>query len=330
MSALYQWTVTADEREVKIKLSFPRIFNPDALEASLSDDKTAISIAIPDAPPIVKGTLFAPAESLSLAILDDSVVYTLVKAEPGEWGPLIKDFYPGTADMDPSSLLVLWYQFQEDRTIANPEAAQMAIIQSANFCFVPALRILSQILIQNPATVRQAQELLEMASQTYNDAESTLVLAQILSFTPGRARDAFQAFATAAEQGSLVAKSQMAAYLSPLSHPDFPDKNVGEAVRLLNEVREIEPEDPIACHELAKLLNNGVGIEKNEERARELQAIAVRKNPRTPPLSRKVDTAEHPQAEAGWGLVDIGLGVAAAAMVIGGAFGLIRYFRRRK
>jgi hypothetical protein len=322
LSILYQWQLVPGDNEIKIKLSLPDSFDPNSITAALSDDRTALSITIPGEPPIVKGTLFAAAKSLSTAVSDNSLVYTLVKETPKEWGVLIKEFYPGTHEMDPCSLFMLWYQLQDDPETKGSEASLFFLSESVRYRFIPAMRVLYLLLSQRPETAVQAQALLITASRTYQDAESTMLLAALLS-GQGMAREACQMFAMAADQGAIAGKSYVARYLSPVSGLDYPEKNLELAIRLLNEVRALQPDEPIACHELALLLYNGVGMERNEEQARALQEIALQTEPDTPPLTRGT-------AEGSWSIMEIAIGAVAAAVVFGGGVSLFRYLNRRK
>jgi hypothetical protein len=94
----------------------------------------------------------------------------------------------------------------------------------------------------------------------------------------------------------------------------------------------VESDEPIACHELAQIFYNGVGVEKSEERAIELQEIALKRNPGTPPLA--VVTIEEEKVEeregesGGVGIVGIAIGAAIGAVFIGAGVKLYQYLRR--
>jgi hypothetical protein len=337
-SSVYRWTITSDDHEVEVKIPLPVSLNPKCIESRLSEDHLAISVTIPDAPPVLKGALYARAESLATTTQQDSLILTIVKAEPGQpWPVLIIGPHPETSEVDPGSLYVIWQYLQVDPETATSDTAIRSLSASAYLGFVPAMRVMYNRMSQSDPL--EAQQLLYRASQVYRDAESTLLLAALLSQTEGMAAQAFKMFGVAAGQGALVAKSYLAKYLSPVGGLAFDVKDTRAALTLLCQVLEVQPDEPIACHEMAMILWNGAGIEKDEDRARRLQEVAVWRNPQTPPLSRvvvpaegevAVDADEEAKEEAEGQIVKIAIGTVIATVVIGGAVSLYKYFRSKE
>jgi hypothetical protein len=261
--------------------------------------------------PLVKGTLAGAVSSVSASHTDASLTLTLAKAVPGAWPLLITAFYPGAGDADPKSCFLLYEYARAHR--GDPLAVDpvVALSASINAGFCPALRVGFQGLSQNPGSEQMALQWLRIAADAYEDPEATLMLAVVFE-QRGLLREAFRTFQAAAERGMLQAVSFLGRYFSPLCEETVGVKSAERALALFQQVRELDASEPISCHELAMLYYNGVGVERDEKRAEELQAIAHAYMPDIPPLTR---AGAEDGASQRWIAAAVGVAVGLAAVI---------------
>jgi hypothetical protein len=317
-SDLYDWTFQDSPDTATLIITFPPTFVGSSIRHQLSPDHTAIAVEWGNEVPLVKGTLFAPVTSVNASLTENSFSLTLTKATAGDWPLPITNFYPETEEIDPQSGFLVYCYAKEGTPIGagNPAMCLGASID-AGFC--PALRVAFEAFSVNPQTAAQGFRLLSVAAQTYGDPIAWFMIGQVLEERGGAVEQAFGAFEKAAGGGWMPAAAVIGQYFSPLCERKFPEKDVRMAIKIFEGVRKVDPTEPVSAHELAMLYFNGVGVEKDVERANELQKIAVAGNPEIGPLTMVGD-------EWHAGLL---LGLALVAVGAAGIFTLVKVFRRR-
>ena len=336
LQELYDWDFKNEEDEVEIVVSFPPTFNTKALKAQLNGDRTAISITVDGQPPIVMGKLFEPVTDMTKSIQSDNVTFTLTKATPQPWPILIKDAHPDTTDLDPRSMLMIAQVMLGQGTNESIEQGQMLLLKGCELGYVPTLMLTHELFAksEDPQLRDVSVRLLQKAALVYRNPVAMMQLGLIMIGQPETVAEGEQMMLAAAEAGLPIAMSYLGQLYSPLTEAPFP-KDVEKAVKLFQAVRELQPDEPIMCHELAKMYYNGVGVELNEELAQELQKRAKMTLVECPELE-KIEVKqqeEKKEAEAKKGkfsAVDAMAVVAVGSVILGGAFTLFKMWRKRK
>jgi TPR repeat protein len=315
--ALYEWTFEDSPESATITFHFPPTFASSTIHHELTHDSTALIVTFTDPLPLVQGTLHSPVSSVSASHTDDSLTLTLTKVDPAAWLLPITSYYPGTSEADPQSCFLMYeYALAGGVDRAAVGAFEKAI--RAGFC--PALRAGFQLLSANPENMEFGFRMLCTAVDTYQDPIATLMLALFFE-ARGSPQQAFRAFKMAAVRGMVQGLSYLGQYLSPLCAKSAGGKNVENAIKLFEQARKADPQEPISCHELAMLYYNGVGVEKDVRRAEELQAIARESLPDISPLSI---VGGEESGSQGWIVAAVALAVGVAAVITA-----LRVWRRK-
>ena len=285
---LYEWKFQSTEEEAEIIFSFPPTFNSRSLSIKLNEAKTGITVELPDMIPFVTGKLFEEVEGYDTTSTNNSFIISFRKKTSNEWPILITDIHPDTHRIDPQSAFVLSEYFRQSDQDSNKELSLKLLFESASCGYLPAMRLFSTLFISNAELSKEALNMIVRGASFYNDPMLTLNYAVILSASddPNVRTSSINYFHAAANMGVVIARSYIGQMISPLSEYPFQIKNATKAAEIFEKVLEESPNECIACHELAKLLYNGVGVPLDEQRAEELQKRALENNPEVPPLEK--------------------------------------------
>jgi hypothetical protein len=317
---------------VDVIFHFSPTFNPDSINLELTSGKDAISMTIPDAPPLVHGMLAAPLQRLSgRSVSGTSLTFTFKKARPADWPFLITGPHPQTGRLDPQSGFVMFQSsMQQDGW---NEASQHWLEMSGSAGYCPALLAGWDLFQRSQETAPKAIEWLRIAATAYDNPEACFLLGMVLMSNQNCVAVAFDFLQRAANAGIVHAWARLAQLLSPLSDYEFEAKDAEQAVALLENVRRRTPNDPVMCYELSKLYFNGVGVEKNEALARELDQIARKELQDLPELKVMEITPkeEPPKKDEGSTLGTAAVvAIAVGAVVAAGFLGWLAYRRRNR
>lgn len=286
----FDWAVSDAEDQTTVTFTFPVTFNINCTKAELLYNNEVISVTIPDAPLLLYGLLFEPAQSINTTIDESTQTMTLTiqKSTPKSWPLLVKAFCPQTKAIDPKSAYILWRVLAQSEVSEDIKlhAAQL-LEQSAQTGFLPSLKTLGNILIAASEETRaEGIRLLQVAAEQYQDAEALCQLGTILAVMPENHEMGMQMLERAREQGCAEAYLNLAQIASPVC--DVCGKKDGaRALELLQKYAETKDPNPVVYYEMAKLHKFGCeGVPKNEELADSLYAKAselMSQDGQTPP-----------------------------------------------
>jgi TPR repeat protein len=152
-----------------------------------------------------------------------------------------------------------------------------------------------------------------MLAIEYSDPQSLTTLGFLYMTREDKRVEAFQFLQKAADLGDIHALARIGQLFSPLSEMAFVEKNATQAVALFERVKERTPEDLVMCFEYAKLLFNGVGVEKDQATAQRLWEIARQQDQTLGPLVEIAKPEPAPVEGSTGTSVLIGIGIAALA-----------------
>jgi hypothetical protein len=276
LSSLYQWTLTQDSAELQVSIPLPFIpFDTELLQVSLSRDRNAILAEIPGELPIVSGTLFGGVSSFSLEAAADRVTVRLVKALRCDWPLLISGADAAMGELDPKSAFELFLASQE----------RAFFDRALSVGYAPALILAFEWSLAGGADARErGMALLCLAANRYEDPHALLALGDQLCLGERTRDQCFDVYQRAVAAGTIRGLARIGRLISPLSDVPYAHKNAARAVQLFEQVIE-RMEDPVALAELARLVFNGIGIDRDVRRAEELHARALARQPGLRPLA---------------------------------------------
>ena len=288
---MYEYKVEMDEPGFVVHFPIPENFDTNKIKVALSNDKTGISIHIPNAPPILKGKLFAPVLNFVTKIDKGHFIVICKKAKPEKWEKFIIDYFPNTQEIDPKSSFELFNMMSAEKKTLDDGAIH--VVRSCEFGYVQAMNCVAAICLStnHPDFVTKGRELFNIAIDYFKNPLAMVMYADIvLTENSARAPYAMTLYKKAIDQGFTIAHALLGRALSPLSDINNKNKNAEEAVKELE--LGLETESPMAYHELAKLYYNGVGVEKDQDKARELQEKAHKAFPDVEPLEDELGSAK--------------------------------------
>jgi hypothetical protein len=335
---LYEWQFSEEKSTVDVVFRFSPMFNARSIKLELTPEKDAISLTIPDGPPLVHGKLAAAVtKMLSRSTSGTSLTFTFKKARVGMWHVLIAGPHPQTSKADPQSAYVMFQVALSQGGWNETSQHWLEMSGSAGYC--PALLAGFDLFQQSSETAQKAEEWLGMAATVYGNSDARLGLGVLLMHRPDSVQSAFHFLQQAGNAGLLQAWTRLAQLLSPLSDYAFEAKDAEQAVALLESVRRKTPNDPLMCHELSKLYFNGVGVKRNEQLARQLDTCARNAFQDLPelrvlpiePKKEELEKVDEPKKDEGGTLRTIAVvGLTIAATVAAGLFGWLAYRRRNR
>ena len=277
---LYQWEIQDEEPFLNIILTIPEGFDSNLLKFELNPSHTAISVTIPDSPPIFKGKLFEAVETMKIEKKDNIIIINFRKPRKGLWPFIIEDYFPDTEIIDPQSAFIL------GTTVVKSPTFQYKALNFLHFSaksgYVAAMSFLARFMITTNS-IKEGIYLFTLAIQYYNSVEAMVEMADSVSLIPKFKYLTIPLLKQAINKNYLPAHASLGRVLSPLSQIKGFSKDVKESILHL----ELAGDNPIALHELAMLYFNGVGVKKDLKKASDLQLKAKKLNPKIPILTKK-------------------------------------------
>jgi len=285
-AGVYDWEISAEEREISIAISYPEGFDPRKVRAVVDTDKFGISVRYPEQPPIVEGKMYVKPESIVVEINEEKrvmkIVIGVVKNTPHP--TLCISPHPDTKAMDPLSSFIMFTVLSNSQDEKAEKEALQFLGYGVDAGYVPSLLASASLCQQHPDLQATAIELINIAAVRYNSPTAQFQMGMYYLNQMNNPNAAFDYIEKASRDESLVvARSLLALMLSPLTNMPSPKKDAKVAVDMFESVI-IQKEEPLVLHELARLLKNGVGCVKNIERASELNQKAQKIDSTIPDL----------------------------------------------
>ena len=313
---LYNYSLKDVEETLEITIPMPDGFDSDSIKVEFLHNNQCINVSAGDRIPFVCGIMYKPIESYVTKTENQKFIITLTKKEKELWPVFITSNNVETLAIDPKSAFIIYDLFQRNPNEEDAAVAFQYLFYSAKAGFVPAMRVYGKYLARDKETLSSAIQVLSLGMEMYGDAECQFNLALIYSNFERMKDKAAELMVAAAEAGLPDAMVGAGEFFSPLSNIKYAKKDVSKALIWFNKALE-HGENWIAYHELAKLNMYGVGVQKNVNRARELQAMAQKLHGSVPPLEL-ANNGEGEKKPAGpsikKNLVNLGITCAFAAI----------------
>lgn len=268
---VYSWEILPTGPYIVLTIKTPEGFDATKVTASLNAEKTAVSCRYPNQPPIVEGLLFEPVKGMEMKINKEEKNITLTFSTEGNKTPefVVVDIHPETKRMDPLSSFFAFHT----KSHSPDENQQKGCFRYLEFGleanFVPAMLAAASIFQRIPQLADQSFGIVKLAADKYKSAPACLQMGLFLINSPEKDL-ALEYMEKAASDDSLpFAKAILGVMLSPISDMECHKKDAKRAAELFEKVLTFE-RNPLALHELAMLLFNGIGVEKDVERAQKL------------------------------------------------------------
>jgi hypothetical protein len=320
LQGAYDWSFSQTDTSVTVSFTFPATFNLSCVRADLNASKSAISVVVPNSPPLLHGRLVEPVAGVICASDNPThtVRVTLAKSLPEPWPLVVSTGHPNAQTIDAKSAFLIWSALMASQQAELVPTAMDYLRLSADVGFVPALTTFARLCLGHKTAHAHGIEMLNIAANRYHDVASTAQLAYFLVLDGNR--DGFAILEQAAEAGSPDAHFFLGKLLSPVCTEQWSPKNGPQAMKHLQMSTDIRGNYLASC-EIARLLWAGCdGIPQDRQRAKALysQAQELAHGAELPPLE-------------GESRVTTWL-VPGAALAAVAAFGLALFFhlRRRK
>jgi hypothetical protein len=321
LQEIYDWKFEQpDPRTVNIIIRFPEDFNPKALKFQKNEDFSTFKATIEGySVPVISGELTEPVLDYETIINSEECTLTLSfkKETDTTWKYLIKNFIPGTKEIDPHSAFVIMqteHQEDENKHGFDDDTLEEFLQIGMQHGYLPALLFGIDNLADEPESVNEYLVLLDVACRIYRSPVAAFKLGVYL-LSHGDPNNGFVHLAYAARAGIGMAYSLMGQCISPYSGVDFLEKNAKQALILLEKVIE-QQDEPIALYEAAQIYNKGAdGVPRDKVKARDYWERAHALNNKLPPLKEKRKN------------VLIGASIAASLAFIG--YSTYRIFKRK-
>ena len=295
---MYIWDFMQRNTMINVGIRGPDDFDASQIKAELSEDKSSIRVFIPEEPPLIAGKLFKPATGIATKAQKNTFILAISTNSDEPWPSICIGPHIETKQIDP---LTAFSIFKVNSEAKDPKIVKIGmefLMHAISLGFFPALLAGYDIYHNGTAeNQKNAEEYLKIAAEKYNSHQAHFQIGLNIIDKNGSIEEALKHFEVSAKQGNIYAKSFVGFILSPLSDFVYANKDPKRASLLFEEVLS-KDNDPTTMHEYAKLLYEGVGIEKNEKRALELQAKAKKLVPGVPDLKKiekKVEETQKPK-----------------------------------
>ncbi|EAY21727.1 hypothetical protein TVAG_237530 [Trichomonas vaginalis G3] len=323
---LYRWNFEQpDPHSVQVTIEFPSDFSPNSMTYELNDEKTVFQAYFDKLMPVINGTLFEQVQSYTTQVEKDHILITFQKESETKWDCLIKARNPTTDSVDPHSAFDIFLHLATHLD-ENSEEAERYLQFSMLSGYTPAMLYGIEILEDDPSKQGFVRDLISVAAIEYGEPAAVFRFALIL-IQEGKTQNGVQLLSYAARAGIGIAYSLMGQVLSPLSSIEYSEKNAAEAMKCF-ELVLAQKDEPIALFEAAKLLNAGLGCQKDTEKANDYSRRAKAIEPEK--LPDKLPEYKPPSKDFKiFGIPVFAAAGAATALIAAGSL-LSLYFRNRK
>ena len=272
--ALFDWTAE-DGDTVLVKFAIPEGFDPGEITVNLNNSKTAITVAIPNEPPLLCGALAGAVSDASLSVESGVAVLALKKVEAAPWELVVVSVHPETKEIDPKSAFLLFEVHSVRNQILTDDGTDYVSLlkASASAGYLKAISVIANLSVQNelPGVQRQGIEWLMLAADKYNDVKSMALIGWYLGNVHGYEDRAIEYLNRAIALGYQRAWWVLGMMYSPYSGfcDEFEKKNAGKAVEFFEKAGT----DKEVLEELLKLYERGGdGLKPDSAKVAELKA----------------------------------------------------------
>lgn len=283
---MYIWDFMQRKTMINVGIRCPEDFDASQIKAELSEDKSSIRVFIPQEPPLIAGKLYKQATGIATKAQKNTFILAISTNSEEQWPTICIGPHVETQQIDP---LTAFSIYKINSQAKDPKIIKIGmdfLMHAISLGFFPALLSGYDIFHNGDAeSQKNADEYLRIAAEKYNSHQAHFQIGLNIIDKNGSIEEALMHFENAAKQGNIYAKSFVGFILSPASDFAYQKKDPKRASLLFEEVLNKE-DDPTTMHEYAKLLYEGIGIEKNEKRALELQAKATKLVPGVPDLKK--------------------------------------------
>ncbi|EAY11776.1 hypothetical protein TVAG_106710 [Trichomonas vaginalis G3] len=289
---IYTWKGDLEESNAVISIKVVDGFDPAKVTVALNDKKNAISVRYPDQPPIIEGQLFGEVKGVSTQLVEDGKVFKIIIEMLKQEDPeiLVTDIHPDTHQLDPMSSYIIFSDRAKTMSDALSDEHFKYLEFGLNANFVPSLLTAAEIFQHVPDLASKAIELYIIAADKYDASPAQLQLGLLLIRNQKFERG-FEFIERASKDKQFTLPSIiLGILLSPIADMEYPKKDAKRAAAIFEEVLKTE-RSHIALHELAMLYYNGIGVAKDEAKAKELNEEAAKINGgEVPPLEVRDET----------------------------------------
>ena len=286
---VYCWELIPHETNIQALIKYPPSFDTSKVTYELNEQKDAVQVHYPDQPPIIEGKLFTKVNAISHQVIEKDSIYLIqFDFDKLEKLPdfLVTDFHPQTKKIDPLSAFLIYNKKQESKDQKVKEDSFNLLDVGLKYYFVPAMIAAAALFRHIPQLQERSLELTCIAADRYHAPAAELNLGLLYLNMPDSRDRALEYIEKASREPQLpIASIILALYLSPISDMEYEKKDAKRAYNLLDKALKVE-RNPLALHEMAMLLYNGIGCEKDVEKAKKLQEEC-----------KKIDTTEPPPLE---------------------------------
>lgn len=267
---MFNWEVHDSPDSVSVTFAVPDDFDVSTINVALNSSKTAISVTIPDEPPLLCGTLTSQVLDATLEIHEKEAVVKMEKAAPRRWDLVVVAVHPETKTTDPKSAFLLYeLHCRLGQVLTEDGTDYLAMLRrSASDGYLNAIAAIAKFGINSESSDLQLQgiEWLKFAAQAYKDPKSMTQLAWYLGSAHGHEEEALEYLRSAVALGHVRAWWVLGMMYSPYSEyfEEFTGKNVAKAIDCFEKAGN----DKEVLEELEKLYSRGGdGVPPNPKKA---------------------------------------------------------------
>lgn len=207
-------------------------------------------------PPLFAGKFFSSIESASIIQYSKNETHIVLKKMKEEKWNMIFQSPLNDGTIDPQSAYQLYVAFNlltpDDSDQPSPESMKY-LQKSAEMGYLPSIKILSDVFIQNESTFPSAILLLEDAIKNYDSYECALKLGLIYSYRLNNPKLALEMLTVASKHNVPGSHTILGRFYSPFSDMVSTEKNISLAKIEFEKALMEDNNDEIAKNELEKL-----------------------------------------------------------------------------
>ncbi|OHT17600.1 hypothetical protein TRFO_00857 [Tritrichomonas foetus] len=259
----------------KVLIKIPADLKQADLKIQFNKKKSCVLAGIKDEIPFLCGKCFSVVSDFKYQFQPGLITLTFFKNSDEQWPLIIRDAISSKQNVDPFSALQLSVFLY---TSGNPDDGSKLLLYAVSCMYPPAIIQYAKNLLDNGLSADSVVPLLMNCVDEYKFSVAGIVIAQLSLIGQVSHDTAFTFLKKAADLNDPQAKLLLGCFLSPLEEPHGRFENAEEAYKLLSEIQEL----PNAKFGLARLIHEGIGCQKDEEKALELLESAKKEIPDLP------------------------------------------------
>lgn len=325
----YEYYIRYNEEANKpiLILHLPPDLDLEKLEIDIDVEKQEIYIGVEGIPPFVCGSLAHKISDFEKVLEERKLMITFTPEEQIKWEILITGSNSSHGLCDPFSAYLLYAITKDQINDMNVQLLHMSAVMG----FIPAIISFYTVLIKFYLPIEQADKFMYTMNEIYDDPLIYLKMG-IVHFTRDTEEDFKLAF-NLLEKAQDLPEAQvfLGMYYDPYYYVPFGNKNGQMAVHFYKKALVFNTNDYRAHLQLANLLYNGVGVEKDIEAAEMHYNIAKKGFPNAEPLGSASNVQYITSSQTQYpSLVKIGAFTSAAALTGAGLYVLYRFIMKKR